>query len=177
MKTSLLLIASAAACLVSGSALAASAVCTTSPCDTNFTVTTEVIASCSSVSAGDLDFGSRPAINGFFDVATQIDVVCTTGTPYTVELDYGITPASASSTQRQVSDFATGQFIDYAIYQPSSGGAAATTTLWGLAADDLEFNGMGTGATQTLTATGRLDQNDSVGPGTYTDLVTVFLSY
>lgn len=172
-----LLIAVAAAGLTSSAAFAAPASCTTSPCINTLSVFAEVVASCSSLDAADIDFGASPAINGTRDVATQISVVCTVGTPYTVELDYGISPTGAGSTQRQVTDFASGQFIDYTIFQPAAGGAAATTQPWGLAANNQEFNGLGNGAAQTLTATGRLDQNDAVTPGLYTDLVTVYLSY
>lgn len=171
------LFAAGIAALFAGPASAQSGSCTTSPCITNFSVFAEVTASCSSIDAADIDFGSSPAIAGSRDVATTINLVCTVGTPYTVELDYGITPTSPGSSQRQVSDFASGQYMDYTIFQPGAGGAAATTAPWGLAADNQEYVGTGTGTSQALTATGRLDQTDSVAPGSYTDLVTVFLNY
>lgn len=177
MNKQYLLIAAAAASLVSGAASADPAACMTSPCTTNLSVFAEVIASCSSIDAADIDFGSSAAVAGSRDVTTAISLVCTAGTPYSVELDYGITPTAPGSSQRQVSDFATGEFMDYRIFQPDPSGAAATTAPWGMAADNQEFTGMGTGTSQTLTATGRLDQTNSTAPGTYTDLVTVYLNY
>jgi spore coat protein U-like protein len=131
-------------------------------------VTATVTAACSELTATDVDFGSAGAADAIDDSTSTISVTCDNGTAYTVELDYGM---SSLGTQRQVTG-AGGEFMDYAIFQD-----AGFTTPWGDIANGEQFDGVGTGAADPLTAYFRLQRNAGSSPGTYTDLVGVTLTF
>lgn len=131
-------------------------------------VTATVTAACTDLTATDVDFGSAGAADVTQDATSTITVTCDTGTAYTVELDYGMSPLG---TQRQVTG-AGGEFMDYAIFQD-----AGYSTPWGDIANGQELAGTGTGAADPLTAYFRLQRNSGSSPGTYTDLVGVTLTF
>lgn len=160
MKNVLIYPAAAIALLASGSVLAQET------STANINVTAVVEAACEQITATDVDFGAQGNTGGTDDSTSTITVECDTGTGYTVEIDYGQT---AIGTQRRVTT-GEGDFMDYAIFQP--GGFTAP---WG---EDLEaYEGTGTGAPDALTANFRLNRAAGIALGTYTDLVTVTLTY
>lgn len=144
--------------------------------DDTMAVSAEVVGACSDLTANDLDFGSAPASDIDDDETAIINVTCNDSTSYTVELDYGIQP---NGLTRRVADDTSGQFMSYVVFKPAAGGAAATTTPWGTEADELgsSYTGTGSGTAQALTASGRLSRTASNTSGTYTDLITVTLTY
>lgn len=167
---------SSVAAVAMGAAAAASAApVTTSPGIGTMNVTAVVTAGCTDLTVGNLDFGTNPAASTTVDVPVDILVTCNSNTSYTIELDYGANEVGVG--QRQVTNDDNGEFIDYEIFQPAANGGAATSLPWGTAAQGAEFVGTGTGGEQTLTATGRLQLTETNAAGTYTDIVTVTLSF
>jgi spore coat protein U-like protein len=171
MKTHLLVSCAASAVLMAGTAGAADSLQTT------MNVRAEVNQNCSDVSVSDLDFGSSTPFEGSQDTTTLLSVTCGVGTSYDVEMDYGLSPAAPGSSQRQVADANTGEFMDYDLFQPDANGDADTSAAWGTRTDGAEYHNIGTGSAQSLTVTGRLHRHATNSPGTYTDTVVVQVNF
>lgn len=172
MKTYLTLAAASALSLATG--VASAAAVTGSPGIGSMNVTATVTTACNDLTVSDMDFGSHPQSEDSFDATTTVSVTCGTGVAYSVELDYG---ANGLGTLRQLADSGSGEFLDYVLYQPGPGGASAKTTEWGLTADGAQYDGTGSGAAQALTVTGTVTYHSGTSPGTFSDLVTVTLSF
>lgn len=135
----------------------------------NINVSAEVLAGCGAVTATDVDFGAQPQTETDSTGQSTITVNCATGTTYTVEIDYGMTP---QGTIRTVTGSGVGAAMDYYVYQD-----AGATVPWGDVANNEEFNSTGTGAADPLTAYFVLDRTSGAAPDTYTDLLTVTLTF
>jgi spore coat protein U-like protein len=144
-----------------------------SPGVTNFNVTATITSACNDITAGDIDFGSVPQGDDTVDVVGIISVICGNNVPYSITLTPANTPAGPGLYQ--LADGGSGEFLDYVIFQPNADGSPATTAQWGTGTD--AFDGIGTGAQQDLSATGRLTVNSGVTPGTFSDLITVELTF
>jgi spore coat protein U-like protein len=133
------------------------------------TVTATVIASCD-VDANDLAFGSYDPVSSTpLDAATTVSVMCTTGTTYDVLLNAG-TGSGASVTTRKMTSGAN--LLNYSLY--SNAGRSA---VWGTSVGSDTIAGTGNGAAQTLNVYGRIPINQTAPAGSYTDTITVTVSY
>lgn len=135
-------------------------------------VTATVTAACSALTATDVDFGAAAAADVTDDATSTISVTCDTGTAYTVELDYGITPQGTKQRVLTGALGAAGEQMLYDIYQPGG-----FITPWGTIAEGEEYSGAGNGNAQDLIANFRLQRTSGSSPGTYTDLVGVTLNF
>ncbi|MCK5041171.1 MAG: spore coat U domain-containing protein [Sphingomonadales bacterium] len=136
---------------------------------TTFNVSTTVGATCS-VSASDIGFGSYDQLSATnTDSTTTLNVTCTSTTTYEVGLDAG-TGTGATTTVR-VMEFGANT-LNYAMYQDSG-----HTTNWGDNAGVDTVSGTGTGSSQALTVYGRIPALQSIAPGSYTDLITVTVTF
>lgn len=134
-----------------------------------FGVTLAITAQCVINSTATLDFGSSGVIQANKDTTSPLVVQCTNTTPYTVALDKG-TSTGGSITQRLlINGSAT---VNYNLYTNSPGG-----TLWGDGTNGVTLGGTGNGAAQTITIYGRVPIQTTAAPGTYTDTVTVTVTY
>lgn len=161
-----------AICLVlplSGAVFSAAAVAASST--TVVPVSATVIDSCT-VDATPLTFGNYNSLSaGMHDTAASISPLCTNGTFYTIALDAGV-GAGASVSARKLSA-TDGSTLNYGVYTD-----AARTTLWGDASGGtVAASGTGTGATQTLTMYARIPSLQPSPVGSYSDVLTVTLSY
>jgi spore coat protein U-like protein len=138
-----------------------------------FQVTATISSSCT-VSGSTLNFGS--AIDPLaaatpLDATSTLTVVCTNTTPYTVALNAGINAGGASNfTARTMKSGAN--TLGYQIYLDSG-----RSTVWGDGTASSTKAGTGTGSAQSLTVYGRIPSLANVIPGSYTDTVTVTVSY
>ncbi len=143
----------------------------------NLTVQVTITAGCS-VSGTTLNFGSN---NGNNLLAAQItatanlSVTCTTGSPYSVGLDNGL---NASGSQRRMQS--SGQFLNYNLFTDAAGlvpwSAGSTPTTCATLTNCVL--GTGTGTAQTITVYGRIPITaSSPAPGSYTDTVTITVTY
>lgn len=134
---------------------------------TTFNVTASVVATCS-VSASDVAFGTYTSAQ--LDGSGSVSVTCTNGVTYTVGLDAG-TGSGATAASRLMTGPAS-QTITYSLYQN-----AGRTTLWGLAAASQSVAGTGSGVAQTLTVYARAPAAQTPGVGSYSDTITVTVTY
>jgi spore coat protein U-like protein len=139
----------------------------TTTATTNCQVTATVLKLCS-VSATNLAFGDYTPTSAS-DQTSTLTVLCTTNTPYTVALNLGTAP---SPTERAMTSAGTSTTLNYVLYRDAS-----RTVVWGETAGTDTAAGTGTGTNQAITVYGRIPANQRPQPGSYTDTVTVTLTY
>jgi spore coat protein U-like protein len=133
-----------------------------------FGVTMLITAQCVINSTATLDLGSSGVINANHDANTPLHIQCTNTTPYTIGLDAGTTTGATVAQRLLVNGAAT---VNYNLYTASN-----YTTIWGNAGGAL-VNSTGNGADQLFTIYGRVPAQTTPAPGTYTDTVTVTVTY
>jgi spore coat protein U-like protein len=156
------------AALIAGSAVAyqgANAATTSS----NFTVQITIAAACTINSASNLDFGTNGVLAANVDQTSTINVQCTDTTPYNIGLDAGTGSGATVASRKMTSGGAT---VNYALYSN-----AARTTVWGNTVSTDTVAATGNGASQSFTVYGRVPAQTTPAPGTYTDTVTVTVTY
>lgn len=149
--------------LLSSAALLRAATATTT-----FNVSLTITASCT-VSATPLSFGSTGLISGSIDSSSSVTVTCTDSTPYNVGLDAG-TGAGATVASRKMS--AGLSTVNYTLYQN-----AGRTTIWGNSVGTDTASGTGDGSAQVLTVYGRVPAQTTPVAGSYSDTITVTVTY
>jgi spore coat protein U-like protein len=127
---------------------------------TTFTVQMSITASCTIVSAGTLNFGSSGVLTANVDQSSTIQVQCTNTTPYNIGLDAGTATGATVSTRKMTNGAAT---ISYSLL--SNAGRTDTVA------------STGTGASQSFTVYGRVPPQTTPAPATYTDTITVTVTY
>jgi spore coat protein U-like protein len=153
--------------VLGGMALAGGAAQATTTTAT-FWVTLLITAQCVINSTATLDLGSSGVINANHDQTTPLHIQCTNSTPYTIGLDAGTTTNATVSQRLLVNGSAT---VNYNLYSDAPGG-----TVWGNTSGAW-VSSTGNGADQTFTIYGRVPAQTTPAPGTYTDLVTVTVTY
>ena len=166
MPTSNRLIA-AMVCAVSLPAWAGSA-------STTFQVNATVVSACA-VSGSLLNFGNSIdplSASVPLDASSSLTVQCTNTTPYSVALSAGLNAGGAANFASRT--MKNGSYsMGYQLYTD-----VARSTVWGDGtASSSSVAGTGSGSNQTLTIYGRIPALTGAVPGTYTDTVTVTISY
>ncbi len=161
-KTSLRCLAFTLAAMLSAPAFGAT---TTSTFQSQITIA----ASCTILSATTLDFGSQGVLTANVDQTNTIQVQCTNSTPYNIGLDAG-TGAGATVTSRKMTS--GGVTVNYFLYSN-----AGRTTNWGNTVGTDTVSSAGTGASQSFTVYGRVPSQTTPAPATYTDTITVTVTY
>ena len=128
----------------------------------NATVTPQ----CSVNSPNTLNFGLVVSLGAVIDAQTTLSVSCSNQLAYTV----GLSSASGSSPTNLKMAFGANK-LTYAVYQNS-----ARTTGWGNVSGQW-VAGTGTAASQSLTVYGRLPIQTLPPAGTYTDTISVTVTY
>lgn len=143
-----------------------SAIAQANPATTTFGVSATVLKDCI-VSATALPFGNYTgAVN---NATSTVTVTCTKSTTYTVGLNAGLTGASV--TARVMTSGAN--TLNYSLCSDS----AACATNWGNTLATNWVTGTGTGAAQALTVFGQIPAAQYVTPGSYTDTISVTVTY
>lgn len=132
-----------------------------------FTVTAEVIKACN-LTANDLDFGNYNPISGSnLDGASTVEVTCSNGTSYAVQLSAG----GGTLANRLMTDSTNN--LQYNLYT-----SAARTTIWGDGTGaTATVPGTGSGTLQTLDVYGRVPASQNIPIGTYTDSITAEVTF
>jgi spore coat protein U-like protein len=158
--------AAAASALLSLAAPAAQAASIT----TTFQVTATVLASCG-VTATDLNFGNyTPGAGSDVTANTTLNVTCTNGTDYTIALDGG---SIAHDPSARAMSAGGSDMLNYGLYADAS-----FTTVWGDGGGaTATVSGTGNGAAQPTTIYGRIPAGQYVPATTYTDQITVEVTY
>lgn len=140
----------------------------------SFQVTATVTSACT-VSGTTLNFGASidPLATATpLDATSTLSVQCTNTTPYTVALNAGANAGGASNFGSRTMKSGANT-LGYQLYLD-----AGRSSVWGDGtASSSTSAGTGTGSAQTLTLYGRLPSLANVVPGSYTDTVTVTVSY
>jgi len=145
--------------------------------NSSFTVSVQVQATCT-ISAAPLAFPNPGALTANTDQSSQITIICTSTTPYTVGLDNGL---NFSGGTRRMKDTGAGTtFVNYGLYTDTGRTNAwttttSTTTCTG-GANSCAI-GQGTGQSQTINVYGRIPSQTAPAPATFQDTVTATVTY
>jgi len=135
-------------------------------------VTATVIGTCTIGSISPVAFGNYDPTSASPNNATgSINVICTNGKTYNIGLNPG-TFAGATVTTRQMTGAPPGTPLPYSLFRDS-----ARTLNWGqtIGTDTLALTGNGT--TQTSTVYGEISALQAVTAGSYTDTVTITVTF
>lgn len=139
--------------------------------NTTFSVTANVLSTCSTVTATTLAFGDYNPLSGSDkDSTSTIDVTCTNGTAFSIKLNGGVT---GSISQRKLKEDSGSHILNYGLFTDSSRG-----TTWGDGSSGQVVSDTGTGSAVQETVYGRITggQNNR-NAGTYSDTITVTVDY
>jgi spore coat protein U-like protein len=163
----LALCATTAAVLVSAIApMDAQATTTTTA---SIAVTANVLSSCG-VTALPLTFGIySPTQSTNTTAQTTVVVTCTNGTPYNVGLDAGAGSGATVASRKLTSG---SNLLNYSLYSDTG-----YSTVWGNTIGTNTVTGTGSGLSQTINVYGSVTALQAVPAGSYTDSVTVSLTY
>ncbi|WFR99188.1 Csu type fimbrial protein [Rhizobium tumorigenes] len=139
---------------------------TQNPTFSAFSVQSFVDRTCS-VTAQNLNFGSQGLLKTKVDASTDLSVTCTSGLPFSISLNGGLT--NAVPAQRKMTNGTNS--ITYGLFRD-----AARSQLWGSLAG-LLASGTGTGLVQRLVVYGRVPAQTTPPIGTYSDTVVVTITY
>jgi spore coat protein U-like protein len=126
-------------------------------------------AACEVVSSSDLDFGSVTSTGSAIDQSSTIAVKCSNATPYNLGL--GLGSGGSSTTARKMSAGGA-EFVSYGLYRD-----AARSQPWGETIGTDTATATGTGSNQNFTVYGRVNSQTTPAPGSYSDVVTVTVTY
>jgi spore coat protein U-like protein len=135
----------------------------------NFTAQIVITANCSVGSTNTLNFGTQGVLSSIVDTTATFAVTCTSGTTYNVGLNAGSTTGGTTTTRLMANGANT---ISYKMFSDSG-----RTTNWGNMIGTDTIAGTGSGAAQTMTIYGRVPIQSTPAPNTYTDLVTITVTY
>jgi spore coat protein U-like protein len=134
-----------------------------------FTVQVAITASCTITSASTLNFGTQGVLAANVDQTSTLQVQCTNTTPYNIGLDVGTGSGATVATRKLTSG---GNTVNYSLYSDSG-----RTTVWGNTVATDTVASTGTGSAQSFTVYGRVPAQSTPAPGTYTDTITVTVTY
>jgi len=134
-----------------------------------FTVQMTVTSSCVINSASTLNFGSQGVLVANVDNTSILQVQCTNTTPYNIGLDAG-TGSGATVAARKMTNGAN--TITYSLYSDNG-----RTTVWGNTMGTNTVAGTGSGAAQSYTVYGRVPPQTTPAAATYTDTITITVTY
>ena len=134
-----------------------------------FTVQATIIASCTINSASTLNFGSIGVLTAAVNQTSTLQVQCTNTTPYNIGLDVGTGTGATVAVRKMTSGANT---VNYSLYSDSG-----RTTVWGNTVGTDTVAATGSGASQSYTVYGRVTAQTTPAPGTYSDTVTVTVTY
>jgi spore coat protein U-like protein len=136
---------------------------------TTFTVQITILANCAIDSASTLNFGSQGILSANVDQTSTIQVTCTNTTPYTIGLSAGTGAGATVGTRKMTGG---GNTIDYSLYRD-----VGRTQVWGTTIGTDTVAATGSGAAQTHTVYGRVPPQGTPAPATYSDTITVTVTY
>jgi spore coat protein U-like protein len=134
---------------------------------TSFAITATIQATCT-VSATPLAFGTYAGV--LINSTSTISATCTNTTPYKVGLNAG-TATGATVANRSMTG-PSASLLHYHLYSDSG-----HTINWGNTVGTDTVSMTGSGVAQTLTVYGQVPAGQFVTPGSYSDTITVTLTY
>lgn len=136
----------------------------------SFQVTVTIQAGCSITATNDLAFGTTSVLVANVDATTTLSVQCTDTTAYDIGLDAGTGTGATVAVRKMTGPGAA--TIDYTLYTD-----AARTTVWGNTVGTDTVSATGNGTAQTYTVYGRIPAQTTPADGSYSDTITVTVTY
>lgn len=135
-----------------------------------FNVTATVASVCQSLTAGNLDFGAYDTLSGSaVSGSSTISVTCSNGTSYSIALSTGSN--SSGYAPRTMKDGSNS--LNYNLYKDSS-----FTNVWGDGTSSTQVvTGTGNGNQVNTTVYGQIAGSQTAAPGSYSDTITVTITY
>jgi spore coat protein U domain-containing protein, fimbrial subunit CupE1/2/3/6 len=130
---------------------------------------TTLAATCTVTSAPALNFGIQQIPATDVDASSAIQVRCTKTTPYDIALDAGTGSGAAVAARMMTSG---GAAVSYSLYSDS-----AHTMVWGDTIGMDTVAATGAGSTRVHTVYGRMPAQSTRAAGSYTDMITVTVTY
>ncbi|QSX74168.1 spore coat protein U domain-containing protein [Lysobacter arenosi] len=157
-------------CLLATALLALAPVASAAQLSANINVQLTVQNFCTfSAAAAGLTFTPVTGnINTPIKSSTSLNVNCNQGAAYKIGLSDG---AHALSGQRRLAG-PSNQYVNYDLFRDSDTGPA-----WGALNTADQFEGTGANGAQSITVYGTVPATQSVGAGSYTDIVTATIEY
>ena len=121
------------------------------------------------VTASNVDFGASGVLAATIDAQGAITARCTSGTPYTVQLNGGLSGATDPTLRKMTKAL---ESVTYGLYLD-----AARSLPFGSALGTNTASGTGTGLAQTIAVYGRVPAQTTPSAGAYADTITVTLTY
>src|SRR5437879_352719 len=134
-----------------------------------FTVQMTLTSSCVINSASTLNFGNQGVLVANVDNTSALQVQCTNTTPYNIGLDAGAGSGATVAARKMTNGSAT---VTYSLYTD-----AGRATVWGNTVGTDTVAATGNGASQTYTVYGRVPAQTTPAAATYTDTVTLTVTY
>jgi spore coat protein U-like protein len=124
------------------------------------------------ITATPLTFPDTGLINRPLSAVSTVDVTCTSGAAFTIELDGGTTPGASMLRRRMIRAGGT-DTVDYQLYiDPQH------TNIWGDGSyGTSHIAAVGTGTMHSYTVHGRVPAQTSVPAGNYSDVITATVSF
>lgn len=119
-----------------------------------------------------MTFGTTGVITTAIEAETTIIVECTDEADFMIEINAGAHFDTPNGTRRMIGTGATPDFVAYGLYQDED-----HLIPWGTEADGAEADLDGTGEPETYTVYGLVPVQDTPRADTYTDTVTVTVTY
>lgn len=135
----------------------------------SFDVRITISAECQIVSTEALDFGMVGVLTTAVNATAALQVACTATTPYTIGIDSGLGTGATTSLRKMTSGSNT---INYRLFRDS-----ARTASWGNSVGVDTASATGTGAAQSFTIYGQVPAQTTPASATYSDTVTVTVTY
>jgi spore coat protein U-like protein len=133
------------------------------------TVQMVITATCTVNSATTMNFGTQGVLSTNVDQTSTVQVTCTNTTPYNIGLDAGAGTGATVATRKMTSGANT---VNYTLYSNSG-----RTTVWGNTIGTDTVAATGNGSAQSYTVYGRVPSQAAPAPGTYTDTITITVTY
>jgi len=137
----------------------------------NMSISFTISAQCTVVSASTMAFPNTGLLNANVDQTSTITVLCTNTTPYNISLDKGLFGASVSARLMQGTG-GSPDTVSYSLFRDSG-----RTQNWGQTIGTDTVAGTGTGSNVATTVYGRIAPQVSKKPDSYTDTITVTVTY
>jgi spore coat protein U-like protein len=136
---------------------------------TTFGVQIVIEAACTVSADPLLDFGTAGLLNAAVDSTADLTVQCTEGVDYDIGLSAGDNGGGVTTARAMVNGASD---VTYDLYSD-----ALRSAHWGDTIDTNTVASTGTGANQTFTVYGRVPAQDTPPAATYTDTITVTVTY
>jgi spore coat protein U-like protein len=124
------------------------------------------------VTATNMDFGSRLQLTSAVTATNTITATCTSGTQFEIGLNHGTSGSIFPNTRRMLGAVTPSQMVNYQIYRD-----AARTQIWGNTIGSSTISSTATGTAQIFTGYGLVPAQPTPYSQLYTDNLVVTITY